>query len=83
MFETKFENGTDITNYLACAYVEEFCEGEPSSFIDKLRAYSYICGKKLHTTLQGFYGRNIQSLIDNEIMDENGKLNWEYINELI
>jgi hypothetical protein len=82
-FETKFEDGTVITNYLAVAYAEGFCEGEGASAKDVLRAWSYICGTKIYTNLQGFYGRQIKCFIDVDILFEDGSVNWEYVNELL
>lgn len=83
MYETKFEDGTEITSYLATAYAEGFCEGESASSIDRIKAWSYLCGTKIGYSLQGFFGRTIVDLIDKDIMNTNGVVDWDVVNELI
>lgn len=78
MHELKFENGTLINNYLAVGYAEGF--EETSNTNDIIRAWSYICGTKLYLSLQGWFGRNVQSLIDNGILELDGTVNWDEIN---
>jgi hypothetical protein len=70
--ETKFSNGVEITSYLATAYAEGFCEGEGASGADQIRAWSYLCGTKVGFSLQGWFGRRIVELIDNEVLDKDG-----------
>lgn len=79
-YETTFTDGTPITSYLATAYAEGFCEGEGADTIDVIKAWSYICGTKLYRSLQGFFGRTIENLIEREILDKTGKVNWKLIN---
>lgn len=74
-YETHFEDGTEITDYLACAYAEGFCEGYQASENDIMRAWSYIAGKKLYRRLQGWYGRTVNRLIGAGVMKPNGCLN--------
>jgi hypothetical protein len=74
MYATHFEDGREITPYLASAYAEGFCEGENASDKDCQKAWSYLCGTKLGYSLQGFYGRTIQILIDGEFMAEDGTI---------
>ena len=57
-----------LTGYLACAYAEGFCEGEDSTFEQQLMAYQYIKNHKLHLNLQGFYRRNIQTLLEQNLI---------------
>lgn len=78
-YETHFEDGTEITDYLACVYAEGFCEGHQASKNDTIRAFSYIAGKNLHRSLQGWYGRTVNRLIETGIMKPNGCLNWDKI----
>ena len=54
-----------MTSYLACAYAEGFCEGENATEEQQLTAWQYIYDTKLWQSLQGFYGRTIESLISN------------------
>lgn len=81
--ETKFEDSTEITPYLASAYAEEFCEGEDASQTDRIKAWSYLCGTRIGYSLQGWYGRTITSLIENDIMTRDGTVDWEHVAELI
>lgn len=78
-YETHFEDGTAITDYLACAYGEGFSEGFLASKNDIMRAWSYIAGKKLYRGLQGWYGRTVAGMIEAGIMKPNGCLNWDEI----
>ena len=73
-YETHFEDGTEITDYLACAYAEGFCEGAEASEIDILKAWSYIAGKRLYLRLQGWYGRTLNTIIESGVMDSNGRI---------
>lgn len=79
--ETTFTNGTTIDSYLATAYAEGFCEGEGADTTDVIKAWSYICGTKLYNSLQGFFGRTVETLIERGILNELGKVNWELINK--
>ena len=74
MYSTKFENGEEITPYLATAYAEGFCEGENASEVDQLHAWSYLCGTKHGYSLQGFFGRTLTSLIEQGYLDEKGNI---------
>jgi imidazoleglycerol phosphate dehydratase HisB len=82
-YETHFIDGTEITPYLATAYAERFCEGENATIDDIFAAWSYICGTNLHSSLQGWYGRNIHHLIETECMTIDGTLNKELIKSKI
>lgn len=82
-YETHFTDGIEITPYLASAYAEGFCEGDGASQIDQIKAWSYLCGTKIGYSLQGFYGRNIINMIENDYMDKDGTVDWDYVNELI
>lgn len=81
MFETTFEDGTEITTYLATAYAEGFCEGEGASTIDQLRAWAYLIKTKIAYSLQGFFGRNASTLIQNEMISVDGIINWNKIED--
>jgi len=68
------------TSYLACAYAEGFCEGDGATQIEQLEAWSFIAINKLHHSLQGFYGRTIANLIENNILtEEEGEVNWDNV----
>ena len=53
-----------ITPYLATAYAEGFCEGERASKKDQLIAWQYLHDNHLARTLQGWFGRTIENLIN-------------------
>lgn len=70
---------TDIkwTSYLATAYAEGFCEGENATIEEQLEAWAYLIKTKRCYSLQGWFGRNAESLIDNEVIDTDGTINWD------
>lgn len=52
-----------MTQYLATAYAEGFCEGENASEEEQLTAWQYLHDTKLAYSLQGWFGRTAQELI--------------------
>ena len=80
-FETQFSNGTEITSYLATAYAEGFCEGEGATAEDQLRAWAYLIKTRLCNSLQGWFGRAAQGLIEGGVITEEGIIDWEMIDE--
>lgn len=52
------------TPYLATAYAEGFCEGEGASEAEQLEAWQYLIDTGTCWSLQGWFGRTAQSLID-------------------
>lgn len=76
--ETIFENGTLITKYLACGQIEEF-DMISDLIEDTIRAWSYLIGTGVCWSLQGSYGRTASSLIEKDVIAENGVVNWELI----
>ncbi len=77
--ETTFENGTKIDFYMATGYAEGFEQVDHP--FDIIRAWSYLVGTKLAYSLQGWFGRTAQGLIDARVMDVNGIVDWEYVEE--
>jgi len=73
-YATVFTDGTEITPYLATAYAEGFCEGDGVSREDIFKAWSYLCGTKLGYSLQGFFGRSIEALIDMGYLSNEGEI---------
>ena len=61
----------DMTNYLACAYAEGFCEGENATEEEQLAAWQYISDKGIWKGLQGFYGRTVAALLENGTINKN------------
>jgi hypothetical protein len=80
MFETTFENGTVITDYLATAYAEGFCEGERCSNVDFFRAWAYLIKTRIAYSLQGFFGRTASQLVAEGYITPEGVINWDNIN---
>ena len=60
--KTKFYK--ELTSYLATAYAEGFCEGENATEKEQLTAWQYIYDEKLYLNLQGWFGRNVMSLLE-------------------
>ena len=78
---TEFADGTKIDHYSACGCFEGFDPRE--DITDNIRAASYIAGTGLWRGLQGFYGRAINSMVENGAMTWEGIVNWDMVNELI
>ena len=53
-----------LTLYLATAYTEGFCEGEEASKAEQLSAWQYLIDTGQCWTLQGWFGRTAQTLIE-------------------
>lgn len=79
--ETKLEDGTELTSYLACGLAEGFEESEGET--DCLRAWSYLIGTGLCWQLQGWYGREANRLIESGYINPNGTIDWERINLIV
>ena len=58
--------------YIACAIAEGFCEGEGASAEQQLQAWAYLIKDGIVWSLQGFYGRNATSLIENGLITKEG-----------
>lgn len=67
-------------NYLACAYVEGFCEGENATIVEKLHAWAYIHKIGIWNTLQGWYGRTLHTFVDRGYINADSSINWELVN---
>lgn len=60
----------DMTPYVACALAEGFGEGEDASIEDQLIAWQWIYDTGLWRHLQGWYGRTVYDLVDNNVIDK-------------
>ena len=65
------------TPYLATAYAEGFCEGDNASRDEQIEAWAYLIKTGLAWSLQGWFGRTASSLIDANIIDKEGNINWD------
>tara|TARA_R100000742_G_C4272528_1_gene91759 strand:+ start:713 stop:949 length:237 start_codon:yes stop_codon:yes gene_type:complete len=48
-----------------------------------LELFSHLVGNGQAWSLQGHYGRTAKALIDAELLDKDGKINWNKFNELV
>ena len=64
---TKFYKSLD--NYNAVAYAEGFCEGEGATELEQLSAWQYIKDNELHRSLQGFFGRTVEQLTNEGLIN--------------
>lgn len=69
-FESKFSDGSDITNYQAVGYAEGFIEASDQD--DVIRAWAYLIKTGLCWSLQGYFGRTAGQLIHNGIISKDG-----------
>lgn len=59
----------ELTPYLATARAEGFCEGEGASEHEQLCAWQYLHDTKQAYSLQGWFGRTAQNLIENGVIE--------------
>jgi hypothetical protein len=71
------------TPYLATAYAEGFGEGEDATAEEQVEAYACLVKTGMAWTLQGFFGRNAQNLIDRKILSKKGEIDWEKFDEMM
>jgi len=65
----------------ACSAIEGFASFEPTEE-EILQSWALLIETGECWSLQGFYGRNAASLIDQGIISTEGKINWEKVAEL-
>jgi hypothetical protein len=65
--------------YTAVGLAEGFIEGNST---EQLEAWAYIARTGMYRSLQGFFGRTINRMVEAGIMDWEGNINWERVNEL-
>jgi hypothetical protein len=59
-----------LTPYLASAIAEGFCEGETATEDETIAAWQYLHDTGLAYSLQGWYGRMVQSLITQGVIEK-------------
>ena len=57
-----------MTPYLACAIAEGFLEGEGASEEQQIEAWQYLHTTRLAYSLQGWYGRSAQYLLETGVI---------------
>jgi len=68
-----YKNITDA--YTACAVIEGFADFTPSAH-PELEAWAYLIANGEVWHLQGFYGRVATELIDNKVIDKQGRIDY-------
>lgn len=58
-----------LTPYLATAVAEGFCEGEGASEEQQKCAWQYIYDKGLYRSLQGWFGRTCEQLLEAGVIE--------------
>lgn len=58
-----------MTPYLATAIAEGFCEGEDATYDQRVQAWQYLHDTRLAYQLQGWFGREVQRLIEAGIIN--------------
>ena len=67
-----------MTTYDAIAILEGFSDQEPT-LEDNMNAWALLIETGQCWTLQGWYGRNAAGLIQDGLISETGKINWEKV----
>lgn len=70
------------TPYLATAYAGGFCEGENATVEEAIEAWAVLIKTKLCYSLQGWFGRQANTLINEGYIDKDGTLNWNSIDNI-
>lgn len=71
---------TNLTVYDACAIIEGFAGFEPS-LKQTLEAWAYLIKTGQCWSLQGFYGRNAASLIEQGVISDQGVIDWTVVEQ--
>lgn len=69
-----------MTTYDAIAILEGFSDHEPT-LEDNMNAWALLIETGQCWTLQGWYGRNAAGLIQDGLISETGKIDWEKVAE--
>jgi hypothetical protein len=77
------EKSIQFNDYLATAYAEGFGEGSDATFEEQILAWSYLIKTGLCWRLQGWFGRQAEHLIRMEMIDREGNISWEDVNDYI
>ena len=78
-YETELSNGTKIDPFIACGVIEGFVDCPTKE--DGIKVWSYLIGTGVCWSLQGFYGRTANNLIENGIITKEGEINYEALEQ--
>ena len=70
---------TEFTPYLATGIAEGF--EEPTSAEQSIEAWAYLIATGMAWSLQGGFGRTASIFIDEGLIDKEGVINWELVDE--
>ncbi len=62
-----------MTNYMAVAIAEGFCEGENTTEEQQIEAWQHLVDTGMAWTLQGWFGRTATALIEQGVIHEKVK----------
>tara|TARA_R100001082_G_C4338940_1_gene149173 strand:+ start:58 stop:279 length:222 start_codon:yes stop_codon:yes gene_type:complete len=71
-----------ITNENRVNYIMGYECGDLND-TETLELFSHLIKNGMAWNLQGHYGRFAKSLIDDNYIDKDGTINWDYVNELL
>ena len=75
------KSNIEWTPYLATAYAEGFCEGESGTQEQQLEGWACLISTGMCWSLQGFFGRTASDLIENGLIEKDGKINWDIVEQ--
>lgn len=78
--ETRLSNGEKLTSFLACGVIEGFAGFEPT-VADEVEAWAFLIKTGQCWSLQGFYGRQANRLLENGLITPEGEINWNEVDE--
>lgn len=78
-----FNETKELDAYTACAIAEGFCEGEGASANDQLKAWAYLIRTGQCWSLQGWFGRSANALIERGVISPEGEIDWNMVHELM
>lgn len=77
--DQKFSTGELITGIEAVSIVEGISNVKPT-LEDNIKSWAYLIRTKLVWSLQGWFGRGAQRLIDGGVISHQGVINWDNVN---
>ena len=75
----QFEDGVEITSYMATGYAEGF--EETSNPVDIIKAWAYLIRTGMAWSLQGSFGRTASGIIDSGLISDKGDIDFDLLDE--